>query len=549
MAISIQNALQLPIMRKTRLVAGKAGMKNQIKWVTIVEVLEDIERLQSGEFLITTGFGLIENKRQMEAFHSLLQSNLLSGVAIYTGFYMKEIPKSFIELANTNELPLIEIPTDINFSDITKALLQQIVNNQMHLLEQAENIHRELTSLILDDKSLSIVTERLGQLTDSEITIYNATPQVIYRNRNAQFFSDDTRVRINDQEADIKPYLKDSLSKEAKVNFAMDPFFFTVYPIIAKQSCYGWIVMKKEKADWQEIHDLAIEQAAPIYAIEFLKQQAVEETQLRIQNNFLTDIFNRNYVNEETLLDQAEKFGYDLSLNQAAFYLSFKETQEGAGMMKQLSSTVVQLLGMRKKQHLIQTKLDSLIFLTDIEGETSKEHYEYSIELAKAVVKNWRYQFRDSDMIVGIGKCYRDIRDLRKSAEQAKISAELYDLLDTHDAMAHYEDLGIYSLLLDMEQGGIKLSEVYGKYIQELINKERQGVDFIETLDIFFKNNLSIQDAAEQLFIHRHTFRYRLNQIERRTGLEIKSSDDLLKLQLGVMSYKLEKLLKQPKAE
>ena len=68
-AISIKDALQLPIMQKTRLVAGKRGIENQIKWVTIIEVLEDIERLQKGEFLITTGFKLIEDENRLESFH------------------------------------------------------------------------------------------------------------------------------------------------------------------------------------------------------------------------------------------------------------------------------------------------------------------------------------------------------------------------------------------------------------------------------------------------------------------------------------------------
>lgn len=165
MAITIHDALQLPIMEKTKLVAGHLGIENQIKWVTIVEILEDIERLQKGEFLITTGFKLMEDEARMEVFHHLLKSRLLSGVAIYTSFYMKEIPQSFINLANDHDLPLIEIPVDINFSEITKEILEQIVNKQTYLLEQSEKIHRELTTLILNDQSLTEVTKRLAQLT------------------------------------------------------------------------------------------------------------------------------------------------------------------------------------------------------------------------------------------------------------------------------------------------------------------------------------------------------------------------------------------------
>ncbi|WP_313428812.1 PucR family transcriptional regulator [Siminovitchia terrae] len=539
-AISIHNALQLPVMKKTRLVAGHQGGENSIKWVTIVEVLEDIGRLQPGEFLITTGFGLSENEEKLEVFHQLLKSKLLSGIAIYTSFYMKEIPASFIELANENDLPLIEIPTDINFSEITKAILEQIVNNQMHLLEQAENIHRELTNLILNDQSLTEVTERLAQLTSSHILIFNEFYDTIYSSDNDNL----TWNPVNGDEIDISKHLIASLKRESKVNFTFKNHISTVYPIIAKQSCYGWIVMTKPEADWQELDDIAIEQAAPIYAMEFLKKQAIEETQLRIQSNFIEDIFNKNYINERIIIDHGLKLGYDLTLNQSVFHLTFKHPEKiDVNLTDRLYHLTDQILGQKKKQHLIQTKLNSIIFLTNVIGETKEEIYKHSISLAKDLLKNWTYYFPNVDLIIGIGKDYKQVDELGKSAQEAHYAVKLSDLVSKKVNIVHYDDLGMYDLLLEMERSGIPLMSIYEQHMSSLLsNKE---IDLIETLDSYFKNNQSIQKAAEELYIHRHTLRYRLNQIEIRTGLDIKSTEDLLKLQLGVMAYKLVNILKK----
>ncbi|MBD8005361.1 PucR family transcriptional regulator [Bacillus norwichensis] len=539
-AISIHNALQLPVMKKTRLVAGQRGGENSIKWVTIVEVLEDIGRLQPGEFLITTGFGLSENEEKLEVFHQLLKSKLLSGIAIYTSFYMKEIPASFIELANENDLPLIEIPTDINFSEITKAILEQIVNNQMHLLEQAENIHRELTNLILNDQSLTEVTERLAQLTSSHIVIFNEFYDTIYSSDNDNL----TWNPVNGDEIDISKHLIASLKRESKVNFTFKNHISTVYPIIAKQSCYGWIVMTKPESDWQELDDIAIEQAAPIYAMEFLKKQAIEETQLRIQSNFIEDIFNKNYINERIIIDHGLKLGYDLTLNQSVFHLTFKHPEKiDVNLTDRLYHLTDQILGQKKKQHLIQTKLNSIIFLTNVIGETKEETYKHSISLAKDLLKNWTYYFPNVDLIIGIGKDYKQVDELGKSAQEAHYAVKLSDLVSKNVNIVHYDDLGMYDLLLEMERSGISLMSIYEQHMSGLLsNKE---IDLIETLDSYFKNNQSIQKAAEELYIHRHTLRYRLNQIEIRTGLDIKSTEDLLKLQLGVMAYKLVNILKK----
>lgn len=548
MAISIHNALQLPVMKKTKLVAGHQGVENSIKWVTIVEVLEDIGRLQPGEFLITTGFGLSENEKQLKVFHQLLKSKLLSGIAIYTSFYMKEIPASFIELANENDLPLIEIPTDINFSEITKAILEQIVNNQMHLLEQAENIHRELTNLILNDQSLTEVTERLAQLTSATIVIYNQLYDVLYANydheQNKKIKFDQTTIFINSKKMDISKHLLDSLGQESTGSIIFEDHIFKIYPIMAKQSCFGWIVMTKPETDWQELNDIAIEQAAPIYAIEFLKKQAIEETQLRIQSNFLEDIFNKNYINERAIIDHGLKLNYDLTKNQVVFHLTFKHPNDiDVKITDRLYRLTEQVLVQRKKQHIIQTKLNSITFLTNVDGKSKDDKYKHCVSLASDILKNWIYYFPNIQLIMGIGRDYEDVNQLGNSSTEAQYAVNLHELIGTNTNIVHYDDLGMYDLLLEMQRAGIDLTSIYRDQISGLFNEGDKELDLIATLDSYFKNNQSIQKAAEELYIHRHTLRYRLNQIEIKTGLDIKCTEDLLKLQLGVMAYKLVRLL------
>src|SRR5690625_7097612 len=80
-----------------------------------------------------------------------------------------------------------------------------------------------------------------------------------------------------------------------------------------------------------------------------------------------------------------------------------------------------------------------------------------------------------------------------------------------------------------MKRLGIKLSTIYSENINRLQAESGKEIDLIETIEIYFKNNQSIQQTAKELFIHRHTLRYRLDQVEQRTGLNLKSTDDLLK--------------------
>ena len=62
MAILVKDALSLDMMKETKLLAGENGLDRLIQWVTIVEIIEDTSRLEEGELLVTTGFGMKENK-------------------------------------------------------------------------------------------------------------------------------------------------------------------------------------------------------------------------------------------------------------------------------------------------------------------------------------------------------------------------------------------------------------------------------------------------------------------------------------------------------
>ena len=84
MGLTVADAMKLSVMQQARLVAGSNGLGRQIRWVTIVEVIEDVSRLQEGEFLITTAYGWEADpdlgRRLLEGF----AAQGLSGVAIQT---------------------------------------------------------------------------------------------------------------------------------------------------------------------------------------------------------------------------------------------------------------------------------------------------------------------------------------------------------------------------------------------------------------------------------------------------------------------------------
>jgi carbohydrate diacid regulator len=78
------------------------------------------------------------------------------------------------------------------------------------------------------------------------------------------------------------------------------------------------------------------------------------------------------------------------------------------------------------------------------------------------------------------------------------------------------------------------LKEIFGENIPDALDD-----DVVHAVNAFFKNNLNIAETARQLHMHRNTFIYRLEQIQKNTGLDLRIFEDAIvyKIASMIISY------------
>ena len=61
----------------------------------------------------------------------------------------------------------------------------------------------------------------------------------------------------------------------------------------------------------------------------------------------------------------------------------------------------------------------------------------------------------------------------------------------------------------------------------------------LTTINKFFENNLNVSETSRQLYIHRNTLVYRLDKLQKMTGLDLRNFDDaiIFKITLMVSKY------------
>ena len=59
--------------------------------------------------------------------------------------------------------------------------------------------------------------------------------------------------------------------------------------------------------------------------------------------------------------------------------------------------------------------------------------------------------------------------------------------------------------------------------------------EIFTTITKFFENNLNLSEAARKLYIHRNTLIYRLDKIQKVTGLDLRHFEDAMLLKIIIM--------------
>ena len=74
------------------------------------------------------------------------------------------------------------------------------------------------------------------------------------------------------------------------------------------------------------------------------------------------------------------------------------------------------------------------------------------------------------------------------------------------------------------------LNEVFDEDVADDFEDEE-----LVTVYTFFDNNLNISETARQLYVHRNTLVYRLEKIQKRTGLDVRVFEDALTFKIAMM--------------
>ncbi len=230
---------------------------------------------------------------------------------------------------------------------------------------------------------------------------------------------------------------------------------------------------------------------------------------LILDNMLLVDIYNR-----------AKKLHLEIEQKRIVFLIETKYDQDNE-CMEMLKSLFTSVSG----DYITAVDERNIILIKNL-----SENEDVN-QIAKMIV-----DMMDTEVMVPVrvsyGNIVNEIKDLSKSYKEAKMAMDVGQIFYIEKKIIPYTRLGIGRLIyqLPVQLCQMFIKEIFGEAIPEELDEEA-----LLTLKNFFENNLNVSETSRQLFIHRNTLVYRLEKLEKVTGLDVRQFDDALTFKIALM--------------
>ena len=567
MELTVADFLSLSELEGVRLAAGGNGVYRTITRTNIIDNPDTLDWLMPGEFLLSSGYIFREKKElQRSIIRSLAEINC-AGLCIKTGRYLDAMPPSMVAEANRLDFPLIELPFGYSLSAAAATINRRLFSGGEGQLEQTLAIHREVMQTALTSGGLFRLTETLVRLIGNPVLVTDSSWNLLcHVDRPDNPFPLAEHVstvpkRPPFPEAFLAT-LPDSLRNYKKAVTRIyeleggGKVHCRIRPIAAHNFIYGYLIVWESVRDLGELDYVALEQVAVVAALERIRAKEVEQTKLRVRKDFLDDLLSGNIESQNAVRSLAKLHGlsFDSRYRCLVVRLDREETlaQEDllrAGRGKYASNagpTEADRMAALAAQAAEETGVNivsvprglQLVVLADL-GRSPEQGTQAVRRMARRLAELLNGPEAASQALVVVGKAAPALSEVSKSLRDAQNGVHMARTTGLRDHVVFMDDFAAYQLLRDHVDRD-SLSRFCRSSIGPLLEQdEKNGTQFVETLDKLFLHNGSISDAAKDMYIHRNTYIYRLEKIKALLDTDLKNPRKLLELQLGLLAHRI----------
>ena len=235
---------------------------------------------------------------------------------------------------------------------------------------------------------------------------------------------------------------------------------------------------------------------------------------LLLDNLLLVDIYNR-----------AKKLHIATEVRRVVFIIESDRERVNAAL-----DSVRNLYGAKSRDFITAVDEKNVIVVKELALNEGYDEMFQEAEAMKDVVAQ-----DGEDIHVALGTIVGEIKEVSRSYKEAKMALDVGRIFfDDRDIIA-YSSLGIGRLIYQLP---IPLCKMFIKEIFDSKSPEDFDEETLMTINKFFENSLNVSETSRQLYIHRNTLVYRLDKLQKSTGLDLRVFEDAITFKIALMVVK-----------
>ena len=508
MAVTVRDLMGNPGM-PLRLLAGEDHAAQPIRWVHASELEDPTPWLKGGEVILTTGMGIGTTPAKQRAYVKRLAGAGVAGLGFGLGFTHEKTPKALVTAAEASGLPLFEVPYPVPFIAITEAIFTRVVAEQYDTLQRAVDAEHVLTRAVMEGKGVEGIAASLAGVIKGWALLLDLHGMPLAATGRA------ASLRVDAVWGELRDSRPEATS--FSVTLVDRGHHIWVQPVGAQGRVEAFLAVGKPEQPSQ-FDRIVAGHALSLFAIELAKSRAVADAQRRLQGDFFDEL-GRGEIPQADAGRGLARFGFARDASVVVIAIEGGEPEALARMITDDRSRA-------GGGFLVSAHADGVHLLLPADPPV-----ELSALLDDAGTRSGAELRAGRGSAVPPDQVARSLREARYALQVCRIEGW---------TQAGFEDLGTYRLLLSMaEPDALRAFADSMLGPLDAYDRDHNG-ELLVSLEAFLEHNARWETAAAQLYVHRHTLRYRMRKVEELSGRDLSSSFDRMEFWLALRARDLQ---------
>jgi carbohydrate diacid regulator len=184
------------------------------------------------------------------------------------------------------------------------------------------------------------------------------------------------------------------------------------------------------------------------------------------------------------------------------------------------------------KDTAVLTSDNTIAYIHNIETEND---YQSAVDFAQMLCDNIEQEL-SLKVKIGVGSYAKDAFELASAFSQGSSAIKMGMASNGKSNIYSYKEFIMMRMIEEIPQAALK------KYLDILLDSGAKEIlgdpEMLSTAEEFLANNLNISETSRNLYLHRNTLMYRLDKIEKITGLNIRRFSDAVTFRIILILYK-----------